>query len=185
VIPGLCEMDISALVERRNFVEAMYYGGIQAMLNPSAQLHLCVGIACCAAIKPIAELERYALAFQKGESYEPRGSCLGVRRSTRLVSEGMEHFVAAIGLDPAIQVPESLREVAAEVLRDLADYARQDFKAFPASELPYTLREAAYAAVVLLRRLLPDMENEPLADCSAWNIEAGERLVEQRLVQQK
>lgn len=156
---------IQKLVENQRFIEALYFGVMEQKANPSSELHLNLGISCCATIKPIADIERY---LKDRKSYEETSSFvnpvvdvegLGVVRSSRLVNEGLHHFLQAIKLNPKIQVPDSLKPITKTIIQDLEDYMRQEFQGYPTS-LEYGLKGAGLAAIVLLCELQGDNPKE-------------------------
>jgi hypothetical protein len=144
-------VDLKWLSEQRRFVEVMYFGA--RLEHPTALERLYLGLACCASIRPVAEVERMLAASVEGRPLPAHTTGLIVGRGTRLVHEGVMHIVRVTREEPALAFPSSSREAVADVIADLMDYARQDFKAFPAPELGYSLKTVAYAAIVLLHRL--------------------------------
>jgi hypothetical protein len=145
--------DLQRLVERERFVEALYSGALAVAREPTVDRRLLLGLACCGCVRPIAVAER--LLRQPGYRPDTRPAELALPRDTRLVCEGLEQWVNVLCLDPAARLPTQVRAVADKVLADLVDYARQDFKGFlPPEGAPYTLRQAAWAAVLLLHRLV-------------------------------
>ncbi|HLP87529.1 MAG TPA: hypothetical protein VK184_02845 [Nostocaceae cyanobacterium] len=160
--------DIQELVENQRFIEALYFGVMEQQSNPSSELHLNLGISCCATIKPIADIERY---LKDRTSYEETSSFvnpvvdvegLGVVRSTMLVNEGLHHFLQAKRLNPQIQVPDSLKPITITIIQDLQDYLRQEFQGYSTSLLEYKLRIAGLAATVLLCELQGDNPKEKI-----------------------
>lgn len=165
---------IRQLLKQERFVEVVYFGALQLVSCPSAELHLDLGLACCAAIKPIAQFERdLASENETNQSYLGR---LMVGRGTRLVNEGLHHLLQATRLDSQIRFPPSLEPITIKVLRDLEDYLGQEFKGFSTSELDYSLRSAGLAAFVLLTRL-QELSPESSGVSSDFRIQAADEIL--------
>ena len=170
---------IGRLIEENGFVEALYFGIINLTSNPTSELHLYLGIACCATIRSVASLECYLErnpdAHQKPECYL-NISGLSVNRGTLLVNEGLHHLLQAKELNPQIVIPPSLQKSTKLVKQDLEDYLRQEFKDFVVSELDYSLLEAALASIVLICELQGD-EPEKSTKLSTTQIENARELL--------
>jgi hypothetical protein len=169
---------IEKLVENQRFVEALYFGAIDLASSPTSELHLYLGIACCATIKPIAEIENY-LALESTDQYDQSVASingLSVTRDTLLVNEGLHHLLQAKQLNPQVVLPTSLKPITKLVIQDLQDYLRQEFHGFLASQLDYTLLRAALAAIVLICELQGD-DPEKITNLSTTRIEAARELI--------
>jgi hypothetical protein len=176
--PDMSHPPIEKLVENKRFVEALYFGAIDLASSPTSELHLYLGIACCATIKPIAEIERY-LSLETTDqdnqfAVNIHGLC--VTRDTLFVNEGLHHFLQAKQLNPQVMFPESIRPITTLVIQDLQDYLRQEFHGFFASQLDYTLLKAALAAVVLICDLQGD-DPEKITKLSTARIETSRELI--------
>ena len=173
------DYSIRELIEEKRFVEALYFGIINLTSNPTSELHLYLGIACCATIRSIASLECYLErnpdTRQKPECYL-NISGLSVNRGTLLVNEGLHHLLQAKELNPQIVIPPSLQKNTKLVIQDLEDYLRQEFKDFVVSELDYSLLEAALASIVLICELQGD-EPEKSTKLSTTQIEKARELL--------
>lgn len=148
-------IQIRHLIELERFVEVLYFGALELALNPTSELHLYLGLACCASIKPIAQIER-ELAPDKIDTSDRQEAYLGrltVGRSTTLVNEGLHHLLQATHLEPEIQFPSSFEPITLRILQDLQDYLGQEFRGFTISGLNYSLKTAGLATLVLLARL--------------------------------
>ncbi len=98
-----------------------------------------------------------------------------VTRDTLLVNEGLNHLFLASQLAPDMRLPASLRTVTADVLRDLQDYRRDDYRDIGAQRhLRYDFRAAACAASVLLARA---QELDPKEHLTSSDLTIGERLL--------
>jgi hypothetical protein len=169
---------VEKLIENKRFVEALYFGVIDLASNPTSELHLYLGIACCATIKPIAEIERYLALESTAQEEQSVVSIngLSVTRDTLLVNEGLHHLLQAKQLNPQVVLPASLKPITTLVIQDLQDYLRQEFHGFFASHLDYTLLRAALAAVVLLCELQGD-DPEKITKLPTNRIEAARELL--------
>ena len=169
---------IRRLVEEKRFVEALYFGSVELASNPTAELHLDLGLACCAAIKPIAEVERNLALEQAGNEPQANWNTEGliVGRDTGLVNEGLHHLLQATHLNPQIRFPTSLEPITIEVIQDLHDYLRQEFHGFRSFKLGYSLGTAALAAVVLLYRLQAQAQ-EKIEFLSATRLKVADELL--------
>ena len=170
---------IRELIEEQRFIEALYFGLIDLKSNPTSELHLYLGIACCATIKPIAELQRFFVleldSALKAQSYfEISG--LGANRTTLLVNEGLHHLLQAKELNPQVVIPPSLTKITRLVINNLQDYLRQEFKDFFVSDLDYSLIMATFASIVLICELQGD-EPEKSSKLSTIRIEAAHELI--------
>ena len=167
---------IRELIEEQRFIEALYFGLIDLKSNPTSELHLYLGITCCATIKPIAELQRFfALELDsalKAQSYfEISG--LVINRTTRLVNEGLHHLLQAKELNPQVGIPPSLKKITRLVINNLQDYLRQEFHG-----IDYKLFGAALASIVLICELQGD-EPEKSTKLSTTQIESASKLIKQ------
>lgn len=169
---------IEKLIENKRFVEALYFGVIELASNPTSELHLYLGIACCATIKPIAEIERYLALESTVQDDQPIVNINGltVTRDTLLVNEGLHYLLRAKQLNPQVVLPSSLKPITTLVIQDLQDYLRQEFHGFFVSQLDYTLLKAALAAVVLICELQGD-EPEKITNLPSTRIEAARELI--------
>ena len=170
---------IRRLVEEQRFIEALYFGVIDLLSDPTSELHLYLGIACCATIEPIAELERF-LALEPNTTpnhqFPDNINGLIVTGDTLLVNEGLHHLLQAKELNPQIVIPTSLKKITKLVIQNLQDYLRQEFKDFVVSELDYSLLEAALASIVLICELQGD-EPEKSTKLSTTQIEKARELL--------
>jgi hypothetical protein len=169
---------LEKLIESKRFVEAMYFGAIDLASNPTSELHLYLGIACCATIKSIAELERY-LALEsttQEDSSVVSVNGLSVSRNTLLVNEGLHHLLQAKQLNPHVMIPASLKPVTVLIIQYLQDYLHQEFHGFSVSSLDYTLSQAALGAIVLLCKL-QGYEPEEITKLTTTRIEAAHELI--------
>lgn len=169
---------IEKLVENKRFVEAMYFGTIDLASNPTSEVHLYLGISCCATIKPIAELERYLASelTTQEDSTVVSVNGLNVNRNTLVVNEGLHHLLRAKQLNSQSIIPASLRSITTLIIQDLQDYLRQEFHGFSVSSLEYTLSQAASAAVVLLCELQRD-DPEIVTKLTTARIKAARELI--------
>ena len=170
---------IRELIEEQRFVEALYFGLIDLKSNPTSELHLYLGIACCATIKSIAELERF-LALEPDAAHNSQFAAnlngLIVTRGTRLVNEGLHHLLQAKELNPQVGIPPSLKKITKLVINNLQDYLRQEFHGFLSSKLDYSIIMATFASIVLICELQGD-EPEKSSKLSTIRIEAARELI--------
>jgi len=141
---------VQRLVEERRFTEALYFGALMLARQRSPELHLLLGLACHAAIRPLADLQRMLRSYQPSD--DPAASTLMIGANTLLVYEGFYHLIEALRQDRKIQIPESTRHVADEILLDLQWYMKQESHGF-ASNKRDSLKMTAVAGAVLLHRL--------------------------------
>jgi hypothetical protein len=176
--PVMFHPPIKKLIENKRFVEALYFGAIDLVSNPTSELHLFLGIACCATVKPIAEIERYLSleTTDQDNQFAVNIHGLGVTRDTLLVNEGLHHFLQAKQLNPQVMFPDSIKPITTLVIQDLQDYLRQEFHGFFVSQLDYTLLKAALAAVVLICDLQGD-DPEKITKLSITRIETARELI--------
>jgi hypothetical protein len=144
------QISIEQLIKRERFIEAIYFGALDLAVHPSSELHLFLGVACCASIRSIAETERFLALEQSEVNNSASVFGLGVCRDTSLVKEGLHHLLRAKHLNPSIMLPDSLEQVTASILQDLRDYTRQEFRGFSGGA---SLRTAAFTAIVMLCEL--------------------------------
>ncbi|HLP87528.1 MAG TPA: hypothetical protein VK184_02840 [Nostocaceae cyanobacterium] len=169
---------IERLVGYGEVLEALYLGMIELMLNPNSELHLYVGICCCATIRSIAEIERELPHIKIDEGQQVVTNILGmiVGRDTLLVNEGLHHLLQAKRLKPEIEIPEKFKKVTSEIIQDLQDYLQQDFQNISCSQLDYSLQMAAVAAIVLICQLQGD-EPEQVTQLPTSLIEDANKLI--------
>jgi hypothetical protein len=169
---------IEKLIENKRFVEALYFGAIDLASNPTSELHLYLGIACCATVKPIAEIERYLALDTTDQDDQSVINIhgLSVTRDTLLVNEGLHHLLQAKQLNPQVIFPDSIKPIISLVIQDLQDYLRQEFHGFSASHLDYTLLKAALAAIVLICEIQGD-DPQTITNLSTTRIETARELI--------
>ena len=155
------KVEIKNLVESKRFVEALYFGTQELFLNPSPDLHLYLGLACCGAIRPIAEFQRYMAYLAQGKEVQRPAGGLILKGNTTIVYEGFQHLIEARHRNSSIKFPDSMNEAVKEVLNDLGDYLTQEFHGYQSTELKYSLRTSAIAAAVVLTRLTDTEVNLP------------------------
>jgi hypothetical protein len=153
--------DIKFMVESKRFVEALYFGALRLASDPSAELHLHLGLACCGTIRPVAEVQRFMNKAESGEESSVSVDGLTVNRGTLLVYEGLFHLVEAGRKNPEIMFSKSMRDVVQEVVNDLGDYLTQEFHGYQSRHRKYSLRAVAAAAPVLLARLIDEQIELP------------------------
>lgn len=144
--------NIKQLVIGKRFLEALYFGTIELVTKPSPDLHLCLGIACCGSIKPIAQVERELRAEVSSEQWGPSNGELIIGRDTTIVNEGLHHLIRAISLENSIYFPSEWDAIVEEVCHDLRYYILQEFHGYP-KRIGYSLRTAGLASIVLLCKL--------------------------------
>jgi hypothetical protein len=168
-------------VAGRFYAEALYFGALELAggAAPSAELHLCLGLAACGAIGGCADVQRMLHGASDGDGAggdsatggPPARPMAGSR--SMLVYEGFFHLLEAARA--GLHVPDELGAVGAAVLDDLGWYLRDDFKGVALSGRRYTARDVVCGAASLLRRLLrtaPALRD----DLAGW-LERGDELV--------
>ncbi len=153
-------IELSQLAEHKRFVELLYFGALAVQQSPTPENHFLVGLACCAAIKPLADLERMSWRTsehgvdrsERPEATNVPSTWFRIGRDTCIVIEGLRHLHKTISADPDFHAPTRLRDVVSEVRDDVAAYARQDFHGLPSLGQGVHRRPAAWQAVVLLER---------------------------------
>lgn len=148
-------MDLASvryLVNSSRFVEALYFGALLLSRQPSAELHLLLGLACCGAVKPIAASVR--MLQEPDADYDPAlaGGGLIVGANTSMVREGFFHMIEALRAEPEIKFAVGTQPAVSDVLKQMSWYMRQEFHGFDDARKP-DLRSSAAAAALLLYRL--------------------------------
>ena len=153
---------VASLLAKGYFAEAAYFGGVEALRNPSASAHLLAGLGCCGCVAPLATAQRLLDGDPVPEGELGIGQ-LRVSPGTELPYEGLFHLIEAVRADRAAEVPGPLREVADAVADDLAYASRREVRRPPDEPRRYSHSMACLAAAVLLRRLTGTSRELPRA----------------------
>jgi hypothetical protein len=149
----MIDPDILSLLENDRFVEVLYYGALKESQNFSAGNQLMLGLACCAAIRPLANFLRQ----RNGQDAPSNG--YAISRKTFIVGYGFLHLEKSLLLHPDLLIPETLTKFSQKVRQDLIIYASEDFQFNNDFNGEFTLVEAAWGAVSIIDRLgVPETE---------------------------
>lgn len=168
---------IISLLEKDRFVEVLYYASIQETQNGSVDNELMLGLACCAAIRPLANM----LRRQDGEDAPPGG--YAISRKTKIVGNGYLHLEQSLLNAPELVVPETLTDFCQRVRRDLIVYGSQEFRFTNEFNGQFTLAEATWGAISVIDRMgVPALES---GYRKFYLYQWGSEFVEKRLTMQR
>lgn len=146
---------IKKLVKQKQYVEALYFGALELSKSPNKELHLYLGLACCAVIQPVARVERYMAdpEAMKEKVIEPVGLLVG--RATHIIYEGFFHLLEATKEGDDVHFDASLEDNIKEIIIDVEDYLHQDFHGCPTKK-SYQLKKVGVGALILLKEFVND-----------------------------
>lgn len=114
-------------LEERRYAEVLYFDLIDLIEHPTAERHAAVGLACCAFIRGVANVQR-SLKGTGADQHAPEVWLHGESsRWAPLVGEGFYHLLRAHRLDPTFRFPASLEPITTEVMSDLLWFRREEF----------------------------------------------------------
>jgi hypothetical protein len=143
-------------VKYSRFVEALYFGAAKLTIETGVERNLCLGIACCGAIKPLADYQR---KLSKGEffSLSPSDKLI-VPKESLLVYYGVLHLYDAYMSTLESFAQESflndLQKVMAATHNDLEWYMQNDLHNALSANPKFSLHTAAAAALHLLSQFM-------------------------------